>query len=329
MDELSAPTSLTGTQMMRGAKHRPKCTLSFKKSAFYMLRAMTSQSLRESLKSQIWQFRVKGAPLLRWWYGTYSTLDLEKELRRHIASDFDILMVHCSTNNMFPTYNGDPCQLLQLLARIVGPDRTLAMPAFFFGTPEQFNGAYYRDNPVFHVRQTPSQMGLLTELFRRRPGVARSLHPTHSVCARGPLAHDLTSSHHLSSATFGHLSPFGVMAQYKTIILGMGAEYYRTLTQVHAVEGHLGSAFPIPRETEEPIRVTLIDSNNHRIPYILEPPLSRNFVIKIERLARIMKTGSIREWKYKGTPFYAVSATDINLSLEQAALAGRTLYVPS
>lgn len=40
-------------------------------------------------------------------------------------------------------------------------------------------------HPVFDPAADPSCVGILTELFRKRPGVLRSLHPTHSVAALG------------------------------------------------------------------------------------------------------------------------------------------------
>lgn len=39
--------------------------------------------------------------------------------------------------------------------------------------------------PVYDVLYTPVCIGLLPELFRKRPGVHRSWHPTHSVAAFG------------------------------------------------------------------------------------------------------------------------------------------------
>src|SRR5262249_16752964 len=164
----------------------------------------------------------------------------------------------------------------------------------------------------------PSQMGLLTELFRRRRGVLRSLHPTHSVCAHGPLASEITRSHHLSSAAFGEISPFGVMARHRTTILGLGTEYYRSLTQVHAIEDHMGAKFPIAREGEEPLSVILVDSEGHHITYKMDPELSKRFIVKIERLAKYIDPGILREWKYRGTPFYVVGALEINKALENA-----------
>lgn len=40
-------------------------------------------------------------------------------------------------------------------------------------------------NSIFDVVNTSSCVGILTELFRKRPGVVRSWHPTHSVAALG------------------------------------------------------------------------------------------------------------------------------------------------
>src|SRR5262245_31547897 len=111
--------------------------MSIKKEAFYQLRRATSMRLRQNLKSHLWHLRVKSDPLMRAWNGTYTTAELEFEMRRHLLDDFDILMVHCSLNNMFPMYRDNPGDLLKAFLRIVGPERTLAMPAFFFGTPEQ------------------------------------------------------------------------------------------------------------------------------------------------------------------------------------------------
>ncbi|MDE6923636.1 MAG: AAC(3) family N-acetyltransferase [Acetatifactor sp.] len=41
------------------------------------------------------------------------------------------------------------------------------------------------EHPVYDPEREESCVGLLTNLFRKRPGVVRSLHPTHSVAAYG------------------------------------------------------------------------------------------------------------------------------------------------
>ena len=41
------------------------------------------------------------------------------------------------------------------------------------------------DSPVFNSKETPSCVGLLTNMFLKRDGVIRSLHPTHSMAGIG------------------------------------------------------------------------------------------------------------------------------------------------
>lgn len=301
----------------------------FKQKAYHLLRRVTSQRQREHMKARISQVRRKISPALRRWYGTYGNRELESGLRRHIPEDFDILMVHSSISNMQPMYCGTARDLLDLLLRLVGPNRTLAMPTFFFGTSELFNRAYYRKYPRFDVRRTPSQMGLVTELFRRQAGIIRSMHPTHSVTALGPLAFELCGTHHLDRWPCGDLSPFAVMSRHKTAIIGLGVEYYRSLTQVHAIEERLGARFPIPRdEGAPPLHVQLTDQTGKCIDYEMSPPIAPGYVLKAERLAHFVREGDIKEWKLKGTIMYATEAAKIDVAIEQAALRGRTLYVP-
>ena len=112
---------------------------------------------------------VFGSPLLyRARYGTFEAEDLRTELARQLPHDTEIVMIHCSFNDLQPTYVGNVKELLDALLRLCGAKRTLAMPAFFFGGAEGDPAAFYRERPVFDVRRQPSEMGLLSELFRRR-----------------------------------------------------------------------------------------------------------------------------------------------------------------
>jgi aminoglycoside 3-N-acetyltransferase len=301
--------------------------MSIKQQTYHILRRFTSQDQRDRIKNRIFHLRRKASPLLKSWYGTYDSEELEAELRMNIPSDFEILMVHSSISNMKPMYLGTAKDVVDLLLRIVGAERTLAMPAFFFGTPELFDRAYYKQHPRFDYRRTPSQMGLVTELFRRQPGVVRSLHPTHSVCALGPLASKLCATHHLSPWACGELSPFGMMGVHKTIILGLGVEYYRYLTQLHAMEHILGDQYPIPKEQEDPVRVELVDKYGNVVDYDMCQPPSRDFVLRSERLGNFVQPGDIKEWCFRGTLMYRTEAAKIDTAVRSAALRGETLYV--
>ena len=118
------------------------------------------------------------------------------------------------------------------------------------------------------------------------------------------------------------------MGRRKTAILGVGTEYYRSLTQVHAMEECLGDQFPVPRETEEPVRVELVDRAGDVFPYEMSRPLSGRVVLKLERLYDFTGPGDIEEWPFKGTMLYVTTAAKVDEAVRGAALRGETLYVP-
>ena len=299
--------------------------MTLKQNAYHVLRRFTSQRQRDRVKARVSKARSAIGPFLKRWHGTFGIEEIDAVLRERLPSDFEILMVHSSISNLQPMYQGDARSLLEFLVRLAGP-RTLAMPAFFFGTPELFSRDYYRKHPKFDARRTPSQMGLVTELFRRTKGVTRSLHPTHSVCALGPLAQELCGAHHLSPFTFGELSPFGIMGRRRTAIVGLGVEYYRSLTQVHSMEDVLGERFPIPRCDEALVRVNLIDQSGRVLDYQIASPLSRDYVLRAERLNELALPGDIQEWKYKGANFYVTQAEKVDGAIKRAAERGLSIY---
>ena len=135
------------------------------------------------------------------------------------------------------------------------------------GSNFQAKKYYENGKNIFDVRKTFSEMGILSEMFRRTKDVKRSIHPTHSICALGPLADELTRNHHLSDTTFGEGTPFGEMIKYRTIILGIGIKSH-SLTQVHSVEDIMKDKFPIPLITDT-LPVTCLDESGNTITYNL------------------------------------------------------------
>jgi len=78
------------------------------------------------------------------------------------------------------------------------------------------------DKPVFDELQTPSNTGILTEIFRTRYASRRSLHPTHSVAGRGPLADEILGEHHLDETPCAGHSPFGLMTARDGWVMMLG-----------------------------------------------------------------------------------------------------------
>src|SRR5215469_6799785 len=165
-----------------------------------------------ALRSTYLTVRQKLYPVMRALYGTFDAADLRRHLESRIPLDFEILMVHSSVNHMQPMYTGSAMDMVRMLMALCGPDKTLVMPAFFFGDP-QIGGAYetFKHNPRLDVRRVPSQMGLATELFRRMPGVMPSRHPVYRVSALGPMAEELTRGQDLSGSRSGTGTPFDCM----------------------------------------------------------------------------------------------------------------------
>ena len=172
-----------------------------KRMLYGVARRSMSQEMRSRLDRWLARQRRSASPLIKAVHGTFDASDLLEELSRRLPPAFDVLMVHCAFDDLVPMDREGPLELLRALQRLSGANRTLAMPAFSYVLPDLVR--HLEAHSRFDVRRAPSRMGLLSEMFRRTPGVVRSLHPTHSVCAVGPLAAQLTCEHHRGATTFG------------------------------------------------------------------------------------------------------------------------------
>ncbi|MFQ6024103.1 MAG: AAC(3) family N-acetyltransferase [Acidiferrobacterales bacterium] len=295
-----------------------------KAATYYLLRKVLSQQARNRLKTYQHKLRFTVTPLLVKLHGSFDVNDLEKELRSKISNDFDVLMVHSSFDSFLPMYNGNVLELLDMLLQLCDKQRTLAMPAFFLGGDDYEKIKYYRKHPVFDARRCPSEMGLLTDVFRRKKGVYRSLHPSHSICAYGPLADKLTSTHHLSNTNFGEGTPFDVMAKCKTIILGLGTLYFRVLTQVHAADDLLGDRFPVEKTTDV-VPMKIIDQNGHKFDYTYRFNQYKGMVQETI-LRSLLTKEELYEWTFHGVHMFRTEASRVTNALIEAAGRGITIY---
>jgi aminoglycoside 3-N-acetyltransferase len=298
----------------------------FERMSGLAVRTLSPQQVA-ALRDRYLGLRMRIAPLMRAAYGSFDAEELRTHLEKTIGKDFEVLMVHCSVNNLQPMYTEGPLELLKMLTAYCSPDRTLAMPAFYFGDPDIGSLAVeFARKPRFDLRRTPSQMGLLSEMFRRSRGVVSSRHPIYRVSATGPLAAALVNGHENAELACGRGSPFDFMASHKTLILGIGKPF-EVLTHVHHAEDLMGDEFPVPAERPSPTRMMLVDGGSE-IPFELR---RRTLAWQRDmwRLRGIMTPSTLREWKYRGVPMFATRAADVTAALVAAARQGRTLYVTS
>ncbi|MBD3629320.1 AAC(3) family N-acetyltransferase [Cyclobacterium sp.] len=152
---------------------------------------------------------------------------LIQDLRRLGINEGDHLLVHASLNAV-GRFTDRARILVAAFMEALGPSGTLLMPALSYKTVTA-------EHPKFDVMATPSCVGALTEYFRTSEGVSRSIHPTHSVSAKGRLAAFFLGDHYKDHTPCGPFSPFARLpeVQGKVMFLGCGG---RPNTSMHALE---------------------------------------------------------------------------------------------
>ena len=152
--------------------------------------------------------------------------DLAKGFRRVGLQKGDIVYCHSSLSK-FGYVDGGAEAVVDALIEVVGNEGTVAMPA----------GTYSlgRDGAIFDVRNSPSELGTITEAFRKRTGY-RSHHLTESVCALGKQAQQLTETHSVTPC--GAESPFSKFIDINAQILLLGVPHNNNTT-FEAIEERL------------------------------------------------------------------------------------------
>lgn len=228
------------------------------------------------------------------------------ELARVLASlgirPGDAVMLHSSWR-ADAGYRGSPSELVEAFIKHVGPAGTLAMMSMPFHNETAAD--YLRRGKAFDVRRTVSRVGLLTEIFRRRADVMRSLHPTHSVAATGARAGWLLAGHDACLSPFGSGSPFDRLreAAGKVVLYDTG---FLSMTFTHYLEDRIASTIPVPLYEPEPVPAVMVDeagsrreiavqvlseaANAVRRDGLLEALLRQRGVLRARRLGRVTIT---------------------------------------
>lgn len=152
---------------------------------------------------------------------------LQDDLRNLGLVEGDHLLVHASLRSL-GNFPDRAATVVSALLEVLGSRGTLLLPALSYQTVTP-------ENPIFDLAKTPVCVGGLPEFFRTFPGVQRSMHPTHSVCAIGKLSNYFLSEHLLDDTRCGMHSPFAKLPEVhgKILFLGCGT---RPNTSMHAVE---------------------------------------------------------------------------------------------
>lgn len=152
----------------------------------------------------------------------YSTSEIIDTLRGMGIGEGSNVFIHSSWDSFY-NYTGDEYELIDGIIKLIGPNGTIAMPAF----------PLKRKNKLFDVRKSVTAAGLLNEAFRKYPNVKRSANERHSVCALGPLSEYLVKDHHNSLVAFDEQSPYYRICEQHFKVINLGLPVYFIGTFVH------------------------------------------------------------------------------------------------
>jgi len=170
----------------------------------------------------------------------YTKEQLKKDLHALGIDNGDVILMHSSFKSL-GELEGGAKTFFEGFMEVLGEAGTLILPAL------SYESVTY-ENPEFDIDKTPGCVGYLSEYFRTNvPGVLRSMHATHSCCAKGKYAEELIKDHEMDSTPVGKNSPFAKLPQFngKILMLGCGT---RCNTSMHGVEETAEPPYCINRE---------------------------------------------------------------------------------
>ncbi len=184
---------------------------------------------------------------------TVTKQDIISALKALGIKSGDSVMVHSSFKS-FGYVDGGAETVIGAFLSVLTEEGTLVMPAF---TQEHFSNAY----ETWHMDKK-SDVGYLTEYFRKREDTLRSDQATHSVCACGKLAKYFTETHghiHKRDGIYGDTpfsadSPFEKMYNMNTkiVLIGVTEPYitFKHYTEYRYIEEALQSIEHLPEHDE-------------------------------------------------------------------------------
>ena len=119
----------------------------------------------------------------------------------------------------------DKSALLPNFTKYFDIEATLAFPTFSFQALQ---------HGFFDYVNTPSEMGLITELARRCPDFNRTYHPVYSFAIRGPLAGNFLRLSNITA--YGPDSPFKLFRDFNFKIVVISLPENRSMTSYHHAE---------------------------------------------------------------------------------------------
>jgi len=199
------------------------------------------------------------------------------------------VIVHSALSS-FGTVEGGADTVIDALLEVVGKEGTVMMPEFTLEEP-------------FNLKTSPTYLGAVSEVFRKRKQALRSLNPLSSVSAIGKEAEYLVEGHVSCQVPQGMESPFGKLIELGGYVLLLGVDFDRC-TVMHMFE-ILSNAPYLSEETGEYLDH---DGRKVRRTYRQFPGPHRDF---IGLTSRFENAGIIKKTKIGGSVVRLMKAKDL------------------
>ena len=224
----------------------------FVKSTYYRLK---QSSLARALRS----IYIRHGKKIAGSFFSYTPIQLANTLKTMGITAGDTVLMH-SAFHVLNGFDGTPDQVIDCVLSLIGESGNLAMVSLPY---TRTTSAYLQAGMPFDVQHTMSAMGVITEMFRQRPGVVRSLNPAHPILACGPAAPWLIADHEHTMYSCGKGSPFEklVHAQAKALFFDVSL---RKMTFFHHLEDLFQDTLPVNLYEATPIESIVIDASGKR-----------------------------------------------------------------
>lgn len=202
----------------------------------------------------------------------YTKKDLTAHLKQIGVHSNGTLMVHLSCKSVGEV-DGRGETVLDALCEYMA-DGLLVLPTHTWANVND-------KNPVMDVTYTPVCVGAVPELFRKRSGVYRSLHPTHSVGAFGKDAAAFVQGEHTVTTPCGKGGVYHKLWERNAQILLIGVNFTNN-TFIHGIEEWDGGVGSISQTKTDLYVVNHEGRRLHTPQYRHCAPLGSNTFSKLE-----------------------------------------------
>jgi len=175
---------------------------------------------------------------------------INQQLQDLGISKGDVVLMHSSMKSL--NTNLTPSEFLGELTNVITNEGTLLLPALTYESVTS-------ENPYFSINESEPCVGVLPKTFMYMDNVIRSMHPTHSVFARGKAANVITGKQIDDNTPVGPNSPFMLLPEYSGKILFVGDILY-SCTFIHGLEEIVNTPYVLNAEMT---RYTLKDANGN------------------------------------------------------------------